>query len=297
MLNSLVLPLALLIATAGSAWSAERWQEAADGAVAILPAPIKSEGIIGGSLVCAGQQWSFRFRTEPASVLRGAHGPARLTVGKQSFSGEIIEQEGALDLAVPRDILEPLKQASALVLEAGEKSSIASASFSLNGSRVAIETITPRCSPIDMKPYQSIVLGSDSDAANEVRLLLTDEAKLFREATEREPNITAAKLQADGGRLLLFASICGSTRYYGESGCNLTGYVSQGDDWKEVYNSEGMHLYSDPRHMNGGMPNLVTVELVDGMEAMHWIWNGEAYELGEQMVDADHDRDRDKVLQ
>jgi len=151
MLNSLVLPLGLLIATAGSVWSAERWQEAADGAVAILPVPIKSEGIIGGSLVCAGQQWSFRFRTEPASVLRGAHGPARLTVGKQSFSGEIVEQEGALDLAVPRDILEPLKQASGLVVEAGEKGSLASASFSLNGSRVTIETITPRCSPIDMK--------------------------------------------------------------------------------------------------------------------------------------------------
>jgi hypothetical protein len=50
------------------------------------------------------------------------------------------------------------------------------------------------------------------------------------------------------------------------------------EDWREVYNSEGMALYLDRKASSGGWPDLVTLE-AGGVTPIHWTWRGETYEL------------------
>ena len=57
------------------------------------------------------------------------------------------------------------------------------------------------------------------------------EAKLFRAAAGKPPVFASAMLPLNGGRKLMFASLCGSTSYYGPSGCTLSGFAAEGD-WK-----------------------------------------------------------------
>ena len=71
--RSAVARLALLAVACLSpvpALASDRWEEAAGGAVAILPIPSKANGITGGTFACAHQQWSFRLRAD-ASVPAG----------------------------------------------------------------------------------------------------------------------------------------------------------------------------------------------------------------------------------
>jgi hypothetical protein len=84
----------------------------------------------------------------------------------------------------------------------------------------------------------------------------------------------------------MFASLCGSTNYFGDTGCSLTGYAATGadGDWRMVYETDGMLLHTDPNNATDGWPNLVTLPIVGGTEATHWAWSGEQYELlGEVM--------------
>ena len=80
---------------------------------------------------------------------------------------------------------------------------------------------------------------------------------------------------------MLFATVCGSSWYYGRSGCTLFGYLraAPAEEWREVYNSEGLNLYIDPNASKGGWPDLLTLEPVGGLEPMRWTWTGERYEL------------------
>ena len=49
-----------------------------------------------------------------------------------------------------------------------------------------------------------------------------------------------------------------------------------------VYETEGVHLYLDPKQASGGWPNIVTLPVIGGTEPTHWAWSGDGYELLDQ---------------
>ena len=148
-----------------------------------------------------------------------------------------------------------------------------------------IEAIAPRCSQIDMSAFEAVTLSQTDAAVAAATGLLADEIRLFREFTMKEPVVATVTLDVDADKRLMFASLCGSIRYFGDSGCSLTGYALDGPEsvWRMVYETEGMHIYTDPRQANGGWPNLVTLPVIGGLEPTHWVWTGEQYELLNQI--------------
>jgi hypothetical protein len=110
--------------------------------------------------------------------------------------------------------------------------------------------------------------------------MMQDEAKLFTAFTGKKPAFSATTLSLGGDRHLLFAALCGSTAYYGPSGCTLSGFAGEtaAGPWREVYNTEGVALYTDAAATKDGWPGLVT--LPEGGDAKSvWTWDGAGYAL------------------
>jgi hypothetical protein len=287
-LETTILGAALAAPTAARA--DERWQEAAGGAVAILPAPSNATAIVGGSLSCAEQRWSFLLRTEPGSVPSGTAAPVKLVVGDATFEANALESAGTLRFAVDRAILDPLRNGARLGVSMGEKGAIAKAVFPLGGSRAVIDAIAPRCTPVDMSGYQRVTLSETDPGVATAAGMMQGEAKLFTAFAGKKPVFSATTLDFGGDRHLLFASLCGSTAYYGPSGCTLSGFAGEtaAGPWREVYNTEGLALYTDPATTKDGWPGLVT--LPDGGDAKtFWTWDGAGYSLRDGEVQAAQD--------
>lgn len=272
-------------ASAAPAAAADRWEEAGSGSVAILPVPAAATGITGGSLGCEEQRWSFRLRTDPAVAFQPSSS-ATIQIDKARLSAKAAFSGGTLTIPFAYEDLDALKRAVRLVFSIGEGKGGPAASFSLRNSKAVIEAVAPRCSQIDMAGYDKVVLADSGAAPDEARPLLEAEAGLFREATKKEPVLAAARVEASDGKALLFASLCGSTWYYGRSGCTLYGFgrTDAAGGWQEVYNSEGVVLYVDPKGGHDGWPNLVTLPVVGGTEATHWSWTGSAYALADRVA-------------
>jgi len=268
------------------ALAADVWEEGGSGAVAILPEPRYPQGITGGSFFCTEQQWGFIFRTESGRVLpeNGAAGSITVRGEPYPFAAEV--SPGSVHAAVPVAMLEGLKSGTSMAVTVGEGDTKLAAVFNLNASRRVIEAIAPRCSQIDMDGYESVTLSQMSLAVISAKPLLEEELRLFRQVTGKQPALAAEFIDVGPGRQLMFASICGSTAYYGDSGCNLNGFAMTADapEWREVYNTEGMHLFLDPNTSNGGWPNLVTLSVVGGTEPTHWVWGGDRYMLRDQLI-------------
>lgn len=277
--HSAILASALSLASL-EAFASEQWEAAASGAVAILPVPDKAKGIEGGSLYCAEQRWSFLFRpyTKPAPTARI---PGKITIGGEPFPVLAVETNGLLAASVPFEILEPLKSAARMGVAIGDGEAAMSVVFPLQGSRAVIDAVAARCSPVDMSAYQPIALTETDPAVAEAERLLADEAKLFRAATGLQPRYAAKLMDLPDGKALLFASICGSNSYYGQSGCSLAGFARSGagQEWTAVYNTEGVQLYADPATANAGFPGIVTLPRSGEAEPSHWIWNGTTYQI------------------
>lgn len=273
-----VLALTALVAPDQAA-AATRWELAAVGAVAILPAPQEAKAITAATLYCAEQKWSFQFRVEPGAVPGGVVAPASVTVGGEAFALEARESGGSVFVAVPRDILDPLRVAGRMAVEIGGQGWSVSARFSLSGSRVAIDAAAPLCSTVDMSAYEKLVLSQTGPAQAEAAPLMAAEAKIYIEATKREPTVSAVLVERPDGKRLLFSALCGVNWYYGASGCTVSGFAAQASapEWRRVYSSEGVHLYLDPAKAVDGWPNIVTLPLVDGIEPDVWIWDGRRY--------------------
>ena len=291
--TKLLLAAVLCLAGTIPALASDRWEEAGSGAVAILPLPKPATAIAGGSLYCAEQRWAFLFRTTPdAGLLPGAARKARLSVGADNLELDAEVSPGAVKVAVPSEILLQLREATKLVVEIGTGDDALKAVFNLRSSKLVIDAIAPRCSQIDMSAFEAVSL-SDTDAAVPAATgLLAGEIKLFREFTLKQPVVSTTTLDIAADKRLLLASLCGSNNYFGDSGCSLTGYAADGPDsiWRIVYETEGVHIYLDPKHANGGWPNLVTLPVVGGTEATHWVWSGTQYELLDQIAN-----EQDKV--
>ncbi len=265
------------MASLGAAQASERWEEAGSGAVAILPQPSKASTITGGSLSCAEQRWRLRLRTDP----RPAAPPmaiATIKVDGKAQSQPAAQDAYAIDIAVPAELMAALKRGNRLDVAIDGDADVA-ASFALRGSGAVLTAITPLCSQIDMTGFERIALSDIDPAVQMATPLLKDDIAEFRVATSATPSLSAALLDRPDGRQLLFASLCGSTWYYGRTGCGLYGFarLSATETWRLAYNSEGMALYLDPAEARDGWPGLVTVLQPGGTERMHWRWDGSAY--------------------
>lgn len=271
--------LAVLLGV-GHAQASDRWEEAGSGAVAILPVPFRANVIQGGSLVCAEQRWTLRLRTEKRL---GAAGPAslELLVDGRRHPSEAHQGPTLVDIPVDLETLERLRKGVSLVVRLGSEAEAPNATFSLRNSQKTIDAIAPRCSPVNMDGYDHVALVEGNAEAALAEPLLKDEIRLFRQATTASPRIAAARIDRGEGRSLLFASLCGSTWYYGRSGCTLFGFAreSEAADWRQVYHSEGMSLYLDAASGQNGWPGLATLQ-AGGTEPMRWRWDGNVYELG-----------------
>ncbi len=289
------LPLGIAVLATAPAFAGEDWQGAGSGAVAILPVPAKASGVVGGSLVCAEQRWALRLRTGPRDDIAPSV-EARLVVDDMAFPVEAAQESTLVSLPVSADMLEALKSGTRLAVNVGAALE-PSATFPLRGSRKVIEAAAALCSQVDMSAYDKVALSEADTAVETVAPLLADEVELFRAATTATPKLAAARLDRGGGREMLFASLCGSSWYYGRTGCTLFGFLQEaaGADWREAYNSEGLDLYLDPNASKDGWPNLVTLERSGGVEPLHWLWNGERYELRDPLVAADEDASPDTV--
>jgi hypothetical protein len=277
---------AFLLAGTLSALAGDRWEEAGSGAVAILPVPLKATAITAGSLSCAEQRWSFRLRVETNSAAPRQETDAVVAVDGVDLPAKASLNPDAATIAIPFEMLELLKAGNRLSFAFdGARSTV----FSLKGSRAALDAVAPRCSEVDMSAYQSVALSETDQAIGTAAKLMAEEAALFREATGKQPVLAAASVKIAPDAEMVFASLCGSDRYYGESGCTLSGFARQGasGDWREVYNSEGMALYLDPKTSADGWPDLVTLAQGGGAEPSHWMWNGLAYELREPAIAKD----------
>ena len=270
------------------ALAADRWEEAGSGAVAILPLPKPATAITGGSFYCSEQRWAFLLRTAPDTAVAAGE-KARISVGTEIFEADAAITPGAIRIAVPGEILLPLKEATKLGFEIGTAEDAPKATFNLRSSKLVIEAIAPRCSQIDMSAFQAVTLSPADAAVAAATGLLAQEIKLFREFTLTEPVVATTTIDVDADKRLMFASLCGSIRYLGDSGCSLTGYALAGPEsvWRMVYETEGVLLYTDPKHATGGWPNLVTLPVIGGLEPTHWVWSGEQYELRDQVSAGD----------
>ncbi|MDQ6434062.1 hypothetical protein RB623_08380 [Mesorhizobium sp. LHD-90] len=277
-----------VLAGAPAAMAGDRWEEAGSGAVAILPVPGKAAAITGGSLVCAEQRWSLRLRLD-RSVEALSSQQAKVSVDGESFL--VLAETGPDVLSLPAsyEMIDAMKAGGLLVVAAGARTDGPAATFPLKNSRTVIEAIAPRCSQVDMSAYEQASLSETDPAVERARPLLAEETKLFRQATTATPKLAAAHLDRGQGREMLFATLCGSSWYYGRTGCTLFGYIraTPAEEWREAYNSEGMALYIDASASSGGWPNLVTLEAAGGAEPIQWKWNGERYELRDPLVAAD----------
>jgi len=275
-----------LAGAAGAAAADDRWQEAGSGAVALLPKPQSAKGIASASLYCIEQRWSFLFRVdgEDGGSLEPAAGV--LTVGGEPFPVEAAARNGALDVEVPFEILQPLREAARMGVAIGEGGKKREATFSLKGSRDTIDAIAPRCSQVDMSAFERIVLSPTDPAVPVATTLLAEEAALFRAWSGANPELSAASVELADGKALLFASLCGSPGYYGLSGCTVAGFAraGAGADWKLAYNTEGSLIHLDRSTANGGFPTVVSLPMVGSTTPSHWVWTGEAYELREQVM-------------
>src|SRR5690606_7022709 len=123
------------------------------GAVALLPKPQQAKGIVGGTLYCIEQRWSFLFRLDGEAPAATDPRPAILTAGDDQFMLTAALRNGALDVEVPFEILQPLRESARLGVVLGEGAGRLQANFTLKGSAAVIDAIAPRCSQVDMSAY------------------------------------------------------------------------------------------------------------------------------------------------
>jgi hypothetical protein len=276
-----ILAAGLLLLGGMPALSADRWEAAGSGAVAILPMPKPAKGITGGSLYCAEQRWAFLFRLSPDSGLApGTIEKARLAAADLKLELDADIAAEAATIGVPREMIAAVKSGTVLKVEIGAGKTAPKATFNLRYSKAVIEAVAPLCSQIDMSAYQRVTLSETDPAVPVATGLLEDDIRLFRDYTSAQPSVATVTLDLGGGKRLLFASLCGSNGYFGETGCSTTGYAAEGADgaWRMVYETDGVLLHTDPGKAVDGWPDLVTLPIVGGTEATHWTWSGDRYE-------------------
>ena len=262
----------------------ERWQAAEDRAEAALPAPQGETVVASARMICAEQRWSFELATEEADATLAEEGEAEIRVDSAAFAAQAAFVPGRVEVAVPLEALDPLKRGMGLSFRFDGESTQATfgdPQFSLAGSRIAITAMEDICSRPDMSAYRALTFSPYSSYIGLARRLREEDMAQFRLATSSEPELTVAMAEFGSGRRVLFTRLCGSSWYFGQTGCNVTGFApgSGEEEWQIVYDTEGVALHVDHAHDEYGWPDLVTLPLRGRGEASRWRWRGAGYGL------------------
>ena len=271
---------ALFCSAVATAQAADRWTAEGGVASVALPDPKPASGIAGATLACAEQKWSLSVSLSPDTASLAGPVQATLMVGAQPFGIEAVAQSGRVVLPLPSLAISPLKAGTAARIAVGND---IAATFSLRGSRLAIEAAEPFCTKRDMSDYETVALTPYSSYVLEAKELRRSEIETFRQATASEPVVSATKSVMPDGRSLLFVQLCGSSWYYGASGCNTAIFarLADADEWKQVYDAEGSDLYLDAKTAVGGWPTLIALPRRGAGDEVRWAWTGDAYRLAE----------------
>lgn len=266
----------LAIMAGGQARAAERWAALPEGAFAQLPDPTRTETITGGKLVCAEQRWSLELSLADGVVGSDGGRKAEMAIGRSRFDLSANRTGTMISIEIPGDVLPPLRSGIRMNISVSGGEFEHRARFSLIGSRRTIEEVAPRCSQRDMSAYRAVLPGEFNPETVLARELLATEITAFTTATKSRPTVAAAMVDAGEGRRLLFATLCGSSWYYGNSGCNMTVHAQHNDEeWQRVYETEGVAMHIDRNSQSEGWPNLVALTF-DGEEVV-WRWMGDGY--------------------
>jgi hypothetical protein len=258
---------------------ANTWTPIAGESAIELPPPSRPSGIFGAALRCTEQRWSLDLTLEPGREPPAGMPNAVLAVGEQTFNVVGKAATGGISLPLARLAIGPLKGGIQLKVEFPGAEPALGAMFSLRGSKAAIEAAEPLCTKRDMTGYDQIVLSPYSSYVLEASELRKEEIKVFKQATSSVPKLAAGISALGGDRQLLFVETCGSTWYYGASGCNLAGFARTSADapWTLVYDAEGTDLYHDNGTSTDGWPNLIALPKKGGGDEIVWAWTESGY--------------------
>jgi hypothetical protein len=259
----------------------ERWAQEKEQAIAALPSPQGTSAVAGGSMICAEQRWSFQL--DLGGEAKATGGAMTLFVDGNEFATESEAAPGRIEITVPFEALEPLKRGLRLTFSFGEEDAAAlgAPDFSLIGSRAAMTAMEDVCSRPDMSAYRPITFTPFSSYLGLAKQLRETDIDQFRLATSSEPELTAAMAEFGDGRRVLFTRLCGSSWYFGRSGCNVTGFAPDSGDreWRIAYDTEGVLIYIDHENDEFGWPDLITLPARAGGIASTWRWQGASYRL------------------
>jgi len=290
----------LLAVGAAVAQGADRWLVDGAGAFASLPAPGAEAGVEAATFACAAQRWSLSLslaglgggRSDTTAILR---------VDGRTFDTRAVLDGRTMTIATPRDAIAPLKAGlrMSLTVDGVVGEMLGELTFPLRGSRVAIEAVEERCTLRDMSGYTPLTFTPYSSYMNLVRELRQKDIDAFALATASQPRLDAAMAEFGEGRRVLFTRICGSSWYFGASGCNVTGFApepvepgGEGDDdaarpaWSVVYDTENVVLHIDPKSASEGWPDLVTLPVRSAGPGRVWRWTDGAYLFDRDLPDA-----------
>jgi hypothetical protein len=279
---------ALVIAAAppALAQAADRWAAHETEARAILPAAQGTVKIAEATLSCAAQRWQLDLAfAEAGPDVDGAV----LEVDGRAFALKPASAAGGPAFSLPRAAIEPLKAGLRMRLvftaESGEEAG--EAGFALRGSRIALTQAEQRCSLRDMSAYTPVTFTPFTSYLKLARELRQQDIEGFRLSTASEPRLDAAMAEFGEGRRILFTRLCGSSWYYGASGCNVTGFAPEGAGWRVVYDSENVHLHTDAKALVDGWPDIATLPVRTGGAGLVWRWDGRAYALKGELPEED----------
>lgn len=278
----------LVVAGSGggaAAQASDRWTAHEAEASAALPVA----GDVSAALSCAAQRWTLAL-TAPGAPPPD-DGAALLVVDGRPFELAAAQEAGGLSMRLPREALDPLR--NGLRMELSFAGSLAEAfgtlAFSLRGSKLAIAAVEERCTLRDMSAFQAVSFTPFSSHLNLARELRAADIKAFELATASQPTVDVAMAELGEGRRILFTRLCGSSWYYGVSGCNVTGFAplpsdAEGDgedapSWRVVYDTESVALHLDPKTTSHGWPDIVTLPARGPGTGLVWRWDGRGYEL------------------
>ena len=268
-------------ATAQSTWTA------AEGTATVtMAAPVETDIVTAGTMTCAAGAWTMHLTLAEASRLDDASGTATLSFFLGRWDAQWKSTPTGVELAIPRAAIDPLMRSSRFSIISEERG--VEIRFPLAGSRRALTEAEALCPPRIMPVENSVHLTPFSSYAALAGRLRKDDIEEFRISTTMTPRLRAGMVEIGPDRRLLFGELCGSSWYFGVSGCNLAGFApvegadpSTPEGWRPVYESEGVFLYTDPDQATQGWPDLLAIPLRDGSDETRWRWNGTEYEIGE----------------
>ena len=258
------------------AQTGDRWVASEDEASANLPAARGSDAVMSATLSCAAQRWTLRLELSPETA--PSEGAGLLDVDGKRFELAFAVDGGAVATVVPRDALEPMQAGVRMAIDTSGalEQVLGDPVFALRGSRVAIDAVANRCTLRDMGSYAAVTFTPFSSYLTLVRELRRNDIDDFVVSTTAQPTLDAAMVEFGGERRVLFTRMCGSSWYFGTSGCNVNGYAPDAAEpgWRLVFDSENVHLHTDPRSDVDGWPDLATLPVGSQGMARLWRWNG-----------------------